>query len=397
MPSRGDIQQQLSQIASIAKAQGLKLEDVMPEEMQEHFNSPAALKEARKYIKEADNREERLQDNIGKLTASLKAKQAEIDDLHEAIKASQVDHQQRQHSVDYYKKLWDNAQIQIERYRSRLAEANKRQTAADTAARRIKQLECDKEDRTIAVFKLVTENRAIVELHEAQREQDQKLLEEKDAKIISVINYANAVELERHEAVQNIEQTAETYDSLIERMEYESQVTVNTLHRKSVKFNKHVESNDQLYSALVSQITPMNRFYGHAVEILSAYQRIFSTFSVPKSNAIASIPQSLHDMLDAANDALEQFQHMSAALHAEGLAQEKVIDQIKGMAHNAWLLYNSLKAAFGLLERLCPDADAYLAIKNCTESGTNTVSIQTESIVPMRRTSWILDIMKRFT
>lgn len=80
MSTLGDMQKQLSHIVEEAKTKGYKIEDVIPENMQNHFSEMTELNAARQYIHEIQAREQDLQIDNNALRAKIKEKEAEIND-----------------------------------------------------------------------------------------------------------------------------------------------------------------------------------------------------------------------------------------------------------------------------------------------------------------------------
>ena len=374
MSSLGDIQKQLSRLMSVVSAQGYKLEDVLPEEMQDHFHDMTALKEARAYIKEVEGREKQLQAENDKLASDLRAKQAEIDDQPEEFKALKIDLQQCQRSIDYYKELADNATERAERYQRRLAESSKTQITADEDSRKIQRLECELADHKAAMFKLLEENRANAELYETQHEHNLKLIEEKEDKIIALTNYANQLDAEHTETTEISEQVSEACDTLIQSLQEESLDAAELVTKHSLS----ILMSEQLYSAISSELAPINDFYSKAFDILTVYQTIFQSLSESDCGTVPTMPQDLEATLDACCEDLEHFQVYSATFSTESLAQAKVRQQVDDMAKSAGRIYTTLdtikKDVTSFVNRLRNDPYAWEAMKGHSSSSRGPAS-----------------------
>ncbi|KAF2828214.1 hypothetical protein CC86DRAFT_206865 [Ophiobolus disseminans] len=369
MTTLGDLQMQLTQLFSVVNSQGYKLEDVLPMEMPDHFHDMTALKEAQAYINEFEIREKQIGADKANLASSLEAKQAEIDDQPEAFKALQVDLQQAQRSIEYYKELADNANERAARYQRKLEEASKAETVAIEESRKIQRMESDLVDREAAVYKLLDENRTMANFHETQHNRDLELIDEKENRIIALINRANQLDAERMQAVENAESASEIYDSLVKALEEESTDTAEQINRHM----QRVRLSEQLYAVISTELAPINSFYSNAFDILSVYQSIFEKLSDPNCRAVPTVPLDLEAMLDIACENLDIFQAVSAAISTEGLAQEKVRQQVDDMAKRAGRMYASLdsikKDVTSLVNRLRDDPSAWLATRG--QSGSN--------------------------
>ncbi|KAF2034040.1 hypothetical protein EK21DRAFT_57209 [Setomelanomma holmii] len=394
MTGRGNIQKQLSHVLSLINAEGYNLEEVMPQEMQDHFTDMAALKEAKAYIKEIEAREKQLQAENADLSAKLSLKQAEIDDQPEEFKALQVDLAQAQRHIDYYKKLADDAQDHAERYERKMREAVKGQATADDEGRKIQRLERELADYAAATFKLLEQNRAMAEHRDTQQEREQAFIDEKNAQIADLINHANMLEVEKLEAVELSEKVSETYDSLIQNLEEETLTAAEVLNRHSVSLIEMVKSNDQLYSAVASEMAPLKSFFDHAYNTMAIYQEVFQSLADPNCGSIESLPQALDLTLDAANEDILRFQLISVALQDDGTAQEKVRGQVSDLAQIAARMYITLEGIkddiSDFLNRLQSDANAWLSLKGLDttpHAGLSRCATPTPSIASSTRSS----------
>lgn len=402
MSGRGDIQKQLLQVISIINAQGYDLEDVMPDEMRDYFQDMTALKEARTYIKDIESREKELQAKNASLLMELKSKQAKIDEQPLEFKAMNVDLQQSQHQIDYYKGLADNAQIRAERYQRKFAEAFKLQTTADDDARKIQRLERDLIDREAAIYKLIVENRATTDLYEAQHEEHLRIIEEKNHKITAMINHYNQLEAETAEAIEDHVKVSEVHDSLIDTLEQDSMTTVEAFNLNSAKLLNRLDLSDQVHSTIASELALLHSFYEHTFSILDIYQFIFQNLSDPTSRIIPSIPKSLDEIMDAANDKLYSWQHVSADLHAHNSVQGEVLCQVDDMVNVAARIYTSLESikdfVSGFLDRLRSDPDALTTTKGLVGGNSKVFSTPVQDSISSRSSiSSFASFAKRFS
>jgi chromosome segregation ATPase len=345
MTSRGDFQRQLAQIMGDIKVQGFKFEDVMPDEMLVHFQDMVALKEARSYIKEGESRAKELQESNHNLLAQLQAKQAEIDNLPADFMALQVDLQQCRNEIAFQKELAEHERNRAERCQAKLKEACKVQFAASEDARRIQRLEQELASCIAARDTLFRQYRAAEDLHEAQHEQNLKLIDEQNDKLAALANHVSQLEEENFQAVELSEQVGDTYDSLINDIEKESSTAAEVVNAKSVQLFDQRRLNDELYAAIASELVPLTRFFDDTLKILSVYQSVFQDLTSP---GFAELPQTLDNMLDSANDQLYAYQHLMTSLdiqyllEKQGPAQQEVARQIDGMANVAARMYTSL-------------------------------------------------------
>jgi hypothetical protein len=385
MTTRGDLNKQLTRALDTIKTQGYRFEEVIPDEIRDHFHDMAALKEARTYIKSIETREADLRAEKVNLLSKLRAKQTEIDDQPAEFKALQIDLQQAQHRVAYYKGLSDDAQARAERYQEKLTEACRLQTTADDDARKIQRLERNLTDREVAVRKLLNENRNMVDLYENQHKLDQALIEEKENTIIAMIEHSRQLEAEKTEEMEDHEKVSGAHDSLIDCLEQEYMTANQAFNRNSAKLLNEVQLSNQLYSAIASELMPLGSFYRNALCILDVYQVIFSTLSTTNGRAVLSIPPCIDDAMDFASDHLSSWQHVSADLHAHNSVQGQVLHQVDdmfGVAAHTYITLEGLKESVsGFLDRLRSERAASSSstrsevVRNSQASMTSTPTI----------------------
>jgi chromosome segregation ATPase len=315
MPSHGEIPKQPSQVL-----------DVVPEEMQNHFQEMSALREE--------------------------------------FKALRVDLQQAQRRVDLYKGLADDSQTRAERYQRKLADAAKQQTATDEANETIERLQAELEDQQAITIKLSQEYCANNKI----AEQKDAIIAEKEVVIATIVAYTHQLEKEKLQleqdkvalkntfeqetdklkaAMADGEQVSAACESLIETLEQETHSATNAVNRNSLV-------ND----AFMEQIAPLNRFYNHIYSVLSTYKGLFQKLSDPNFRIGANLSKSLDFGLDAALKELNSFQAV-AKVSGDGLAQGRVCMQVDNMAKTAGNMYVCLEDirdnVLGFMSRLRND------------------------------------------
>lgn len=352
MSSRGDIQRQFSQLMGTINAQGLKLEDVLPAEMQNHFQDMVALREAQTYIKEVEAREKDLQDANTDLQAQLQAKQSEIDNLPDEFKALQIDLQQSQNRIDFHKGIAERESDRAAQYQSKFEKACRQQIDAAEDARKIQLLQCNLSEREDSMFKLLQENTNIRDVFEDKLDQALKLSDEKDVTIVILRNRVAQLEAEAVQERETADEVTDTCYSLIDSVGQESSTAAEVINAKSVQLFRERQSNDQFHSAIVAEMAPLNSFYHYAFAVLEVYQSTLENALTSKTTANGTMPQSLDDMLDSANDQLDFYKHLATDLrfHSQSQKDDSPRNQVLGqvgtmanMAANIYLGLDSLK------------------------------------------------------
>jgi hypothetical protein len=351
------MQQQLSQLLTTAKAQGYKIEQVVPEELQVHLQEMIELKAAREFINELEGREQGLQAVNASLQQQLQAKQSEIDDQPAESKALQVDLQQAHRSIDYYKKLAEDSQRRAERYQRKLANAVRVQIGADEAAAKIERLQQQVEQQQATISSLQNENLNAAVLFDELRAHDAQIMSTNEAKLAEALSHASTVESES-------ELFSETFTSLIDTLESEHSSAAASLNTKTALLCQQ----ETLCNVLVSEVTPLSRFFTRAYSVLQIYQVLFQTLSDPESSGIASLPPQLDALIADASDDLEQYDGVHAALSGTGgVPEERVRAQLLGLSHSASDMLTSFQFikhdVHAFLQRVKTEPSAWSALK----------------------------------
>ncbi|KAL5116082.1 hypothetical protein ACEQ8H_005978 [Pleosporales sp. CAS-2024a] len=341
MPSLGEIKSQLSSLMVSIKAHNFNMEDAMPQEMLAHFHEMSAFTDARAHIKELEAKNEELTNKNGLLQSQLKAKQAEIDYQPAEHRALKVDLQQCELRVEFFKGISEHEQERADRFERKMKEALKSQEAANDDARRIQNLQQALTDGETMAFKLVEENRRLKDHYEAEHDKTLELIKEKEDMCFALRTYANRVEAEKAQADEDSEQVNETLNALIDDLEEQTHSAAAEANSKSALFYSQRDFNDKLFSTIVSKLTPLERFYDHAIEILSIYQAIVKSFLKSDPSDAAFILSSLEQVMISANNQLSAYDSIStdarneADLEKYGLAQEAAVSRLDGIAQGA--------------------------------------------------------------
>ncbi len=352
MSSPGDFQKQLSKILTSAKAQGYKPEEVLPDDMQYHSQVMKGLETARAYIKEVEGREKTAQTD----SLTKRAKSIDIGDQSEEIEALKVDLQQAQHQIRYYKELAEHATERAERYQRKMAESLEQRNVDKDATKKIERLQAELRAQQAANLKLAKENKKAAELAQKQQKQDQETIQKQSEQLEALNLRVGEVEAESDEM-------SEAFTNLVDTLESENQSVTAAVNSKS----NLLQQTDKIYSAIVSEVTPLSRFFHNIFHILGIYQFVFQTLSDPSSNSIMSLPDSLNLLMDSAADDLYIYNNIHRALQSGGVVEEKVRLQLDQLASNAGKIYNSLDSMKddmdGFLRRLRSAPDAWMLMK----------------------------------
>lgn len=291
--SRGKLQMQFSAILAEVKSLGYRIEEVIPDGLQDHFQDMTELKLARRFIEEFVEREKGLQAENGDLLVKLEAKEAEIGNQHKDFHALKVDLQQAQYSIDIYKKIAHDMAKRAERCQYSMAQAFTKQMVTDDLIEKVKRLQTELHDLQTVYQDLLQEN-----IHA-----DQQL-----AAVILQIQLLQAADSEISDA----------HAALIVTLELDHAIVSAAVNNKTLLLRE----TDKIHSAIESEIAPLNNFFGYTVTILGIYQSLSRSLSNPNSLILAGLPNDLAKILRAAAEDLEIYEVVHKTLDAGGIAQE---------------------------------------------------------------------------
>ncbi|KAL6157073.1 hypothetical protein ACJQWK_06865 [Exserohilum turcicum] len=373
MTYQENLQRQIAQLISDARAQGHEMEQIVPKEVQIHFRATNELKEAQELIEQLEAREKDLQATNAALQTSLKASEeilaAKIND----IENCEVDLNQARHQINYYQELSQDSRRRAERYQSSLALATKNQVTASELSAKNDQLLAKNEhlqrelmNQESTIRQLQDENQRAAEIFASLRAEDVKAMAAIEARLAELESHASVVETES-------EAFSEVFSNLVEKLECENTTAASLLNDKGVLLRKM----ELLYNVVASEISPLNRFFGRAFQMLQIYQNLFQKLSDPCVSGVGSLPQDLDALMEGAGQDIHAYHEMHEIFSYDGgMAEEHIRDELKSMSQSADAMLGSLRFikrdVEGFLTRLHKEPGTWLAMK--ARFGGNIIS-----------------------
>ncbi|CAG5147856.1 uncharacterized protein ALTATR162_LOCUS2107 [Alternaria atra] len=357
MSTLGDMQKQLSQIMEEAKRQGYKVEEAIPENMQNLFLGMSELNAAREYIHEIQAREQDLQADNNVLRAKLKEKEAEINDQPAELKALKIDLQQARRQIDYYRDLSEDSRRRAQRYQRDLSLAVRDQVAFNEVTAKTERLQNELGQHQSTIQQLQTENERAAKTFAQLRAQDARLMAVNEAQVAAISSHASQIENEN-------EQFNETLTALIDNLESEISSATALVNDKAALL-RHTEI---LHNAIFSEVAPLNRLFSRAFKMLQMYQTLFQSLSNPYASGIASLPLGLDPLMEGAMQDLYVYNEVHNTMcQGSGLAGEQVRTHLNGISKSASNMLESLHSIRGdvahFLARLQKEPGTWAAMK----------------------------------
>lgn len=357
MSTLGDMQKQLSQIIEESKSKGYKIEDVIPENMWNHFSEMSELIAAREYIHEIQAREQNLQADNNVLRAKLKEKETEINDQPAEFKALKIDLQQAHRQIDYYRDLSEDSRRRAQRYQRDLSLAVRDQVAFNEVIAKIEHLQNELGQHQSTIQQLQIENERAAETFTYLRAQDARLIAVNEAQVAAISSHASQIENEN-------EQFNETLTALIDNLESEISSAAVLINDKAALLRQ----TEILHNAIFSEVAPLNRLFSRALKMLQIYQSLFQSLSDPYASGIASLPLELDPLMEGAMQDLYVYNEVHGTMcQGSGLAGEQVRTQLNGISKSASNMLESLHSIKGdvanFLARLKKEPGTWAATK----------------------------------
>ncbi|KAF2442772.1 hypothetical protein P171DRAFT_486751 [Karstenula rhodostoma CBS 690.94] len=335
------LQERLAAIFAEAKEQGLDQHDLLPLEVQDNFQNMLQTANSRISSLE-DEAEEMKKKNLGLETQLKRAQQTlETRDIPEDANHLQVELDLTKISVDFYRRLMNEAENRATNYQEKWQEALRKQTAAEAVDKKIDYLKAENRDLQQSKTMIAEELRKMKDLYDKLRDKDLATIVDKEEKLMAsekqlgelkttieeLENENNAVEEQYHEVMSSLDAVVtETTDGL----------NAARAHARAVQQQK---------SATFSEIQPLRKFFGHTNDVLNIYQGIFKKLLNPTEPNV-TIPCDFNEMvtarLHAASGEYEAFLTVRALLMAEGLSDTEHSEQLDDLATSAQYMHKSL-------------------------------------------------------
>ncbi|KAF2845248.1 hypothetical protein T440DRAFT_522839 [Plenodomus tracheiphilus IPT5] len=313
--TRGDLRKQLSAVLAGIKTQGLKVQDVMAEEMQDHLPGLAELAQARTYISELEGREQILQTQNDDLLTKLKFKEAEIANQPADFKSLEIELQQAQRHTQMYKGLADDTIRRADRLQHRLDAFVSKEAIANSVSTKVETLQARLDEQLLDYQKLLHNHNAAAEVAENQREQYQHAFNAQRERLQSIINEKTeqlsvaTAEITRIEAESQGLQDA--YTSLIDTLEVDHANVSAAVNEKALQLRK----TDITYKSIQAEIEPLKEFSVHATETLQVYRTFAHALLNPAtSTGPVNLSHDFNTLMDHMADDLKLYEEATKEL-----------------------------------------------------------------------------------
>lgn len=335
---RQDLQNQLAAILAEAKKQGFSHVDLLPLEVQDHYQAR---------ISALETEVEEIGEQIRCLVDQLQqAKQAvEPIDIPENAEQLQVQLDLAKKSSDFYEKLMHEAEDRATKYQRKWEEALRKQISAEDAAKQINRLEVENRNLQQSKIMMLDEIRRMKSIYDTLRERDLAALVDKEEKLMTSEKQLAEFDIKFEKLLQ---------DNLA--YEKQSDEVISTLDAVVTETTHEARVSRQQQSLTFSEIQPLRRFYSYANDILAIYQGIFKQLlntTEPNVTFSCDFREMVNSRLRAASEEFQAF-HTVRALFAE--------EDTPGTEHSKQLddLAKSAQQMSSTLELIGVDVSKYL-------------------------------------
>jgi hypothetical protein len=340
-----DIPKQLAALLAQAKAQDLKPEDILTQEVQDHFSSNTELMNAREHIKDLEERDKDLTKRNEALQKEAQEAKRAATELPVDHKAALVDLKQAEHRETFYKDLMVQAEERATMYKTKWEEAITRQTKVDDAQNKIQSLEKEVVEHMATIAKLNGENRDISDIFDTERAKHLQTLENKEMKMMGM----EKTICERDERIQELQLSNDHFEKtcmdLLALMESENGDATAAVNKKALKLERaevQIADGDRLRMAIVSEIQPLRKFYERCFDVLHIHQGLFKQLFSVWHDEVTYVPDTLALSMNAATEELSKFSIVHDAMEAESIAGDEVREQLTTFAQNACRMQDTL-------------------------------------------------------
>jgi hypothetical protein len=271
MATLGELRKRVSAAVEEAGAQGLDILEIIPEEVQDHFQNLGELNEVKEYIKEADARVSDLQNRVAEMENKLKEAEQAVKDMPTDHEGRLMDLNTAKQGVEFYKNLYNSSEERAQTLQTKWQALVKKQSIADHAQLRVEQLELESIEQKKIITNMVNaqsvlQNMVATMTKTHEQAMDMKKLQIRDMELAAE---AGAKYLKEKEERLDREQEVilETYGDLLEESgDVVAKYNIQSIQKRNL---------EMMYSHTRSEVTSLLKVYGRFVQVLGEYKPFF--------------------------------------------------------------------------------------------------------------------------
>ncbi|CCT61162.1 hypothetical protein IAQ61_005019 [Plenodomus lingam] len=350
--SRGALRKQLSSVLAGIKAQGLKIEDVVAEEMLDHLPGLAELKEGRTYIADLETREQTLLAQNDDLLNKLKAKEVEIQDQPGNIKSLEIELQQAQRHIEIYKGISEDADKRADRLQKKLDSVQSKETISDSLSAKVETLQTQLHTQLSSYQLLLQKHNQATEAADQQRTQYQHAFNTQHTRLQAIITAKTEALSTAHAETARIEAEtqaiSDAYTSLIDTLEIDHANVSAAVNQKALELRK----SQITVASLNAQLEPLVHFATHTAHIIKIYQTFaHALFNPTPASTPVRLGRDFTALLDRMADALDLYEEL-AEQPVEAKAPHALIrEAMDTLAVQNGLVWDMLGGIYGDVEQ----------------------------------------------
>ncbi|KAF2714914.1 hypothetical protein K504DRAFT_445839 [Pleomassaria siparia CBS 279.74] len=336
----GDLCQRIATFLEDAKSNDPSLHRLVSKEMLDHQIISEAmldhqlmteLKAAKKYIKNAEEREKELRAENERLTEELTAAKTADGNEPDDFKQLKMELAIKDKHVEFLRGLLDASEDRASKFNRKLVDALSKQAKEDVKAAQIEALELKVAQQRAKISELVDSSEIATEVIDMYRDNHMVEMKHKDMEMMELekqtkaaLDYAARIESES-------EAFEATYNDLIQRIEHEHGDVAAALNKAAERFR--ITEKEQC--AAVSEINILKRFLTQSHSALRFYQQIFQQLFNNSQNKVVWLPDTLRMLQNSAKEECAAFKEVHKAFDAEGLDRCVVRDELENLAITA--------------------------------------------------------------
>ncbi|KAF9734883.1 hypothetical protein PMIN06_009539 [Paraphaeosphaeria minitans] len=336
------LQERVAAIFAEAQEQGIDQLDLLPSQVQDHFQG---------LLRPANNRISALEDELEgtkqrHLGLEDKLKQAqrsvETKDGTEDGKQLQVQLDLVKKSAEFYRGLMKAAEERATKYQEKWQELFQEQTAAEDVKKRIDRLEAENRELQQSKILISEEMRKVKSLYDKLRDKDLAAIECKEEQLMASERQLMELDMKSKELEKENYAVEGQYHEVMSSLDAVVTETTNDLNAAK----KHARAIQQQQSSTFSEIQPLRKFYSQANDILNIYQGIFKQLLNATEPTVAfssDFREIVNARLQATSGECEAFLAVRALLRDEGVSETEHFEQLDDLAKSAQHMQKSLE------------------------------------------------------
>ncbi|KAF2277196.1 uncharacterized protein EI97DRAFT_457904 [Westerdykella ornata] len=309
-PNLSEYRNRMLEVWKEALSNGCRPEELIPEEMQDHFLTK--LRNAESLVKDLQEREKLLEAEKAELERALADEKQKVEDMPEEHKQLIVDKQQLERHVECLRIALESEEKRAINFEKRYKAVTERLVVADNHKAKVEAQAAEIERLEDKVHRLYEEKDQLHELNNDLVNKNESGFREQLGHLREALHEADQREHQLQNEIMSLKRIETVYNELVASLESQQLLTEDQMVKEKV----HNRQNAQLNIAAVSEIKTITKYFIFALKALNSHATIIETL-LGGSNKYLWLPDDHNKNMQDAADQLAGFVDIRTAIDDE--------------------------------------------------------------------------------